>query len=57
VPLLIATGAASASRRAVGAPLFGGMPAASLIGIFMIPTIHAVFHTLRERMKTGFWRG
>jgi hydrophobe/amphiphile efflux-1 (HAE1) family protein len=57
VPLIIATGAASASRRAVGTPVFGGMLAASLIGIFMIPMLYAVFQTLRERAKAGFRRG
>ncbi len=51
VPLIIATGAASASRRAVGTPVFGGMLAASLIGIFMIPMLYVVFQTLRERAK------
>jgi hydrophobe/amphiphile efflux-1 (HAE1) family protein len=57
VPLIIATGAASASRRAVGTPVFGGMLAASLIGIFMIPMLYVVFQTLRERVKAGFRRG
>jgi hypothetical protein len=33
------------------------LPAASLIGIFMIPTIHDVFQTLREAAKAGFRRG
>jgi multidrug efflux pump subunit AcrB len=56
VPLIIATGAASASRRAVGTPVFGGMLAASLIGIFMIPMLYVVFQTLRERVKAGFRR-
>ena len=57
VPLIIATGAASASRRAVGTPVFGGMLAASLIGIFMIPMLYVVFQTLRERVKARFRRG
>jgi hydrophobe/amphiphile efflux-1 (HAE1) family protein len=51
VPLIIASGAASASRRAVGTPVFGGMLAASLVGIFMIPMLYVVFQTLRERAK------
>ncbi|WP_372620492.1 efflux RND transporter permease subunit [Falsiroseomonas sp.] len=56
VPLVIATGAASASRRAVGTPVFGGMIAASLIGIFMIPMLYAVFQTMREKVKSRFRR-
>ena len=54
VPLVIATGAASASRRAVGTPVFGGMLAASLIGIFMIPMLYVVFQAMREKAKARF---
>ncbi len=36
VPLVIATGAAQLSRRGVGTAVFGGMLAASSIGIFLI---------------------
>jgi hydrophobe/amphiphile efflux-1 (HAE1) family protein len=56
VPLIIATGAASASRRAVGTPVFGGMLAASLIGIFMIPLLYVVFQSMREAVKARFRR-
>jgi len=56
VPLVIAAGAASASRRAVGTPVFGGMLAASLIGIFMIPMLYVVFQTMREKTKSRFGR-
>ncbi|MEC7000102.1 hypothetical protein VXQ18_15745 [Brucella abortus] len=34
MPLVIAVGAAAASRRAVGTSVFGGMIAASAVGIF-----------------------
>jgi len=51
VPLINAQGAAALSRRAVGTPVFGGMLAAALIGIFMIPMLYVVFQTLRERVK------
>jgi HAE1 family hydrophobic/amphiphilic exporter-1 len=51
LPLVIATGAGSISRRAVGTPVFGGMLAASLIGIFMIPMLYVVFQWLREKAK------
>jgi HAE1 family hydrophobic/amphiphilic exporter-1 len=51
VPLVIATGAGAISRRAVGTPVFGGMLAASLIGIFLIPMLYVVFQWLREKTK------
>ena len=49
LPLVIATGAGALSRRAVGTPVFGGMLAASLFGIFVIPMLYVVFQWLRER--------
>ena len=54
VPLITATGAAALSRQAVGLPVFGGMLAASIIGIFMIPMLYVVFQSLRERVKGMF---
>jgi hydrophobic/amphiphilic exporter-1 (mainly G- bacteria), HAE1 family len=49
VPLVIAAGAGSASRRAVGTPVVGGMLASSCLGIFGIPMLYVVFQALRER--------
>jgi HAE1 family hydrophobic/amphiphilic exporter-1 len=49
LPLVIAEGAGALSRRAVGTPVFGGMIAASLFGIFVIPMLYVVFQWLRER--------
>jgi hydrophobe/amphiphile efflux-1 (HAE1) family protein len=51
IPLVIATGAAQISRRSLGTPVFAGMIAASLIGIFVIPLLYAVFQTLREKVS------
>jgi HAE1 family hydrophobic/amphiphilic exporter-1 len=48
-PLIVAEGAGALSRRAVGTPVFGGMIAASLVGIFVIPMLYVVFQWLRER--------
>lgn len=56
VPLVTAEGAAALSRRAVGTPVFGGMIAASTIGIFMIPMLYVTFQWVRERVKTSFRR-
>jgi len=49
LPLVIATGAGMISRRAVGTPVFGGMIAASVFGIFVIPMLYVVFQWMRER--------
>jgi hydrophobe/amphiphile efflux-1 (HAE1) family protein len=54
LPLVIATGAAELSRRAVGTAVFGGMLAASSIGIFLVPMLYVTFQKLRERAKTRF---
>jgi HAE1 family hydrophobic/amphiphilic exporter-1 len=48
VPLVFAEGAGALSRRAVGTPVFGGMLAASIVGIFVIPMLYVVFQRLRE---------
>ncbi|MBL0371227.1 multidrug efflux RND transporter permease subunit [Rhizobium sp. KVB221] len=48
VPLVVAVGAAAASRRAVGTSVFGGMIAASAIGVFLIPMLYVVMERLRE---------
>jgi len=51
VPLVIASGAGAATIRAVGTAVFGGMVAASFLGIFVIPGLYVLFQTLRERIK------
>ncbi len=57
VPLVIAEGAAMLSRRAVGTAVFGGMLAAALLGIFVIPMLYVVFQSMRERASRAFRRG
>jgi hydrophobe/amphiphile efflux-1 (HAE1) family protein len=54
LPLLVATGAAEISRRAVGTAVFGGMVASSSIGIFLVPALYVTIQQLRERVKTRF---
>lgn len=51
VPLVVATGAAEISRRAVGTAVFGGMLAASSIGIFLVPLLYVTFQRWREMAK------
>ncbi|GJE79755.1 efflux RND transporter permease subunit [Methylorubrum thiocyanatum] len=53
VPLVIATGAAQISRRDVGTAVFGGMIAASSIGIFLVPMLYVTVQSLRERVRSG----
>jgi HAE1 family hydrophobic/amphiphilic exporter-1 len=50
VPLVIAEGAGAASRQAVGGAVFGGMLAAAIAGVFIIPGLYRVFQDLRERL-------
>jgi len=46
VPLWIATGAGAVSRQIMGTTVIGGMLAASLVGIFLIPAIFYVIEQL-----------
>jgi Cu/Ag efflux pump CusA len=50
-PLVIATGAGMLSRRGVGTAVFGGMIAASALGIFVIPGLYVALQTFREKVK------
>jgi len=52
VPLIIASGASKLAFRHVSTPVFGGMLAASLLGIFVIPPLYVLFQSLRERLKS-----
>jgi hydrophobic/amphiphilic exporter-1 (mainly G- bacteria), HAE1 family len=47
LPLVIAQGAGAVTRHAVGTPVFGGMIAASLFGIFIIPLLYITAERLR----------
>ncbi|HZP68658.1 MAG TPA: efflux RND transporter permease subunit [Pseudolabrys sp.] len=51
VPLVIASGASMLAFRDVSTPVFGGMLAASLIGVFAIPPLYVMFQSVRERLK------
>jgi multidrug efflux pump subunit AcrB len=53
IPLVVASGAAQISRRSLGTPVFAGMIAASVVGIFVIPLLYAVFQRLREKVGGG----
>jgi hydrophobe/amphiphile efflux-1 (HAE1) family protein len=51
LPLVIAEGPSKLARRDVGTPVFGGMLAAALLGIFVIPALYVVFQSVRERLR------
>ena len=51
LPLVVAEGPSMLARRNVGTPVFGGMIAASVVGIFVIPVLYVVFQSVRERVK------
>jgi HAE1 family hydrophobic/amphiphilic exporter-1 len=50
-PLVIAKGAGAATRHAVGTPVFGGMIAAAIFGIFLIPLLFIVAERLRQNRR------
>jgi hydrophobic/amphiphilic exporter-1 (mainly G- bacteria), HAE1 family len=48
LPLVIAGGAGAVTRHAVGTPVFGGMIAASVFGIFIIPLLYITAEQSRQ---------
>jgi multidrug efflux pump len=50
-PLLIARGAGAASRRSLGTAVFGGMNAATLLAIFIVPVLFAVIQGIASRQR------
>ena len=52
LPLVVARGAGAATRHAVGTPVFGGMIAASVFGIFVIPLLYVTAERLRRRTRS-----
>jgi HAE1 family hydrophobic/amphiphilic exporter-1 len=51
IPLVIASGAGAGSRRALGTAVFGGMCAATVFGVFVIPAFYVVVQSLAEWRK------
>ncbi|MBR2300231.1 MAG: efflux RND transporter permease subunit [Alphaproteobacteria bacterium] len=47
-PMVIATGAAAASRRAIGVPVFWGMLIGTFAGLFFIPLMYVLVQTIYE---------
>ena len=51
VPLITASGAGGASRRALGTAVFGGMLAATLLAVFLVPALYYVVQSFADRKK------
>jgi HAE1 family hydrophobic/amphiphilic exporter-1 len=49
VPLMVATGAGAASRQSIGTTVFGGMVAATILTLLLVPVFYAVIEQMRER--------
>lgn len=55
-PMVVASGAGAASRKAIGITTFYGMIGATLFGILLIPGLFAMFQRSREWVKNNFKR-
>jgi hydrophobic/amphiphilic exporter-1 (mainly G- bacteria), HAE1 family len=53
VPLVVASGAGSASQRSIGTVVFGGMIASTLLAIPFVPVFFVAIEGLREKQKAG----
>lgn len=53
-PLIVATGAGAASRKAIGITTFSGMLLTTVVGIIFTPVLYAIFQTMREWVKQKF---
>jgi multidrug efflux pump len=53
VPLMIARGASAETQHAVGTGVFGGMVAATALGIFFVPVFFVLVQRLAERMTAS----
>jgi HAE1 family hydrophobic/amphiphilic exporter-1 len=49
LPLVLATGAGSASRHSLGTPVFGGMILSSLLNLVLVPVIYVVISNIGDR--------
>lgn len=54
VPLAIAEGAGSASRHALGTTVLGGMTAATVLGVLIVPVLYVVVETVSDNLNSLF---
>jgi len=57
VPLVIASGAGAGARQSIGTTVFGGMIAATLIGMLLVPPLYVSTFRTQERVRGLFRRG
>ena len=53
VPLVIASGAGAAARRTMGTAVFGGMTAATALGVFIIPVLYTCIELAVAWLRRG----
>jgi hydrophobe/amphiphile efflux-1 (HAE1) family protein len=53
IPLVIATGAGAGARRSIGTTVEGGMLAATLAGIVLVPALYVLFVSITARLVRG----
>jgi multidrug efflux pump len=53
VPLVISSGAGSASRHSIGTGVIGGMLAATFLAIFLIPMFYLLVESLAAKLSKG----
>jgi HAE1 family hydrophobic/amphiphilic exporter-1 len=51
LPLLIASGAGAASRKALGTAVFGGMCTSIIIGVFITPVLYVIIQRISEKLR------
>lgn len=51
VPLIAASGAGAASQQAIGVAVFGGMLAATVLGVIIVPVLYVLLQRAREWIK------
>jgi multidrug efflux pump subunit AcrB len=56
IPLVIASGAGAGARQSIGTTVFGGMIAATLIGMLLVPPLYVSTFRTQERVRSLFRR-
>jgi len=51
VPMLVASGAGAASRHALGTAVFGGMLAATILGVYFVPALYCCIQRVLDRLR------
>jgi len=53
-PLMVATGAGSASRQSLGTAIFGGMLVATVLTLFVVPVLYIAIGNVQQRVIKAF---